>query len=79
MAAKKREGTYEPSQYQKAIFDYIEHEKGNLVDEAAAGSGTAKKENVKRRNNELNKNFDKFLKNLNKVLILQKPMHYMTL
>ena len=39
MAAKKREETYEPSQYQKAIFDYIEHEKGNLVVEAAAGSG----------------------------------------
>lgn len=37
-----------------------------LYNEAAAGSGTAKKENVKRRNNELNKNFDKFLKNLNK-------------
>ena len=39
MAKKKTAIEYEPSQYQKAIFDYIQHEKGNLVVEAAAGSG----------------------------------------
>lgn len=39
MAKKKTTIEYEPSQYQKAIFDYIQHEKGNLVVEAAAGSG----------------------------------------
>ena len=31
--------TYEHSEYQKAIFDYIEHGQGHLVVEAAAGSG----------------------------------------
>ena len=30
---------YTPSRYQQAIYDYIEHESGNLVVEAAAGSG----------------------------------------
>ncbi len=30
---------YKWSQYQKAIFDFIEHEQGHLVVEAAAGSG----------------------------------------
>ena len=39
MAKKKTAIEYEPSEYQKAIFDYIQHEKGNLVVEAAAGSG----------------------------------------
>ena len=39
MAKKITAIEYEPSQYQKAIFDYIQHEKGNLVVEAAAGSG----------------------------------------
>ena len=39
MAKKKTAIEYEPSQYQKAIFDYIQHEKGNLVVEAAARSG----------------------------------------
>ena len=42
MARKKREPNrieYTPSRYQQAIYDYIEHESGNLVVEAAAGSG----------------------------------------
>lgn len=30
---------YKPSKYQQAIFDYIEHQSGHLVVEAAAGSG----------------------------------------
>ena len=34
---KKKE--YEPSKYQKAIYDFIKNGKGNLVVEAAAGSG----------------------------------------
>ena len=42
MARKKKEPNrieYTPSRYQQAIYDYIEHESGNLVVEAAAGSG----------------------------------------
>ena len=42
MARRKREPNrieYTPSRYQQAIYDYIEHESGNLVVEAAAGSG----------------------------------------
>lgn len=42
MSRKKKEITtieYPWSQYQKAIFDFIEHEQGHLVVEAAAGSG----------------------------------------
>ena len=42
MVRKKREPNrieYTPSRYQQAIYDYIEHESGNLVVEAAAGSG----------------------------------------
>lgn len=35
----KKSKDYAPSKYQKAIFEYIEKEKGNLVVEAAAGSG----------------------------------------
>ena len=31
--------TFEPSKYQKAIFDYIEHGQGNLIIEACSGSG----------------------------------------
>lgn len=36
-----------------------------LYNEAAGGSGTGKKEAVRKRNNELNRNFDKWLKKLN--------------
>lgn len=44
MARKKKErklnmSDYEPSQYQKDIFEFISHGVGNLVIEAAAGSG----------------------------------------
>lgn len=42
MTRKKKEETkseYSPSKYQQAIFDFIQHEHGNLVVEAAAGSG----------------------------------------
>lgn len=44
MARTKKErkakiGDYEPSQYQKDIFEFISHGVGNLVIEAAAGSG----------------------------------------
>ena len=42
MAKKKkniREIEFTPSKYQQAIYDYIVHENGNLVVEAAAGSG----------------------------------------
>ena len=44
MARKKAERKadivqYEPSKYQKDIFDFIQHKQGNLVIEAAAGSG----------------------------------------
>ena len=42
MARKKKEvekQEFIPSKYQKAIYDYIVHESGNLVVEAAAGSG----------------------------------------
>jgi DNA helicase-2/ATP-dependent DNA helicase PcrA len=42
MARKKKQPNrieYTPSRYQQAIYDYIEHESGNLVVEAAAGSG----------------------------------------
>lgn len=36
---KKKEIEFEPSEYQKAIFEYIEKGNGHLVVEAAAGSG----------------------------------------
>lgn len=42
MARKKKQPNrieYTPSRYQQAIYNYIEHESGNLVVEAAAGSG----------------------------------------
>lgn len=39
MARKKKEVEFEPSKYQKAIFEYIEKGSGHLVVEAAAGSG----------------------------------------
>lgn len=42
MARKKKVETlqeYEPSKYQKAIFDFVEHGQGNAVIEAVAGSG----------------------------------------
>lgn len=41
MARKKniKKKEYEPSKYQKAIYDFIKNGKGNLVVEAAAGSG----------------------------------------
>lgn len=42
MGRRKKETNrieYTPSRYQQAIYDYIEHESGNLVVEAAAGSG----------------------------------------
>lgn len=42
MARKKKvieEKTYEPSKYQSAIYDFVEHGVGNLVVEAAAGAG----------------------------------------
>jgi superfamily I DNA/RNA helicase len=39
MARKKKEENFIPSKYQQAIYDYIEHETGNLIVEAAAGAG----------------------------------------
>lgn len=43
MAKKKKKEErvidYIPSKYQKAIYDFVEHESGNLVIQAAAGSG----------------------------------------
>ena len=42
MGRKKKETTkkeYEWSKYQLAIYDWIEHDQGHLVVEAAAGSG----------------------------------------
>ena len=37
--ARKKKVEFIPSKYQQAIYDYIEHETGNLVVEAAAGAG----------------------------------------
>lgn len=39
MARKRVNLEYEPSEYQRAIFDFIERGQGNLVVEAEAGSG----------------------------------------
>ena len=39
MPRKRNDVEYEPSKYQKAIFEYIEKGNGHLVVEAAAGSG----------------------------------------
>ena len=36
---RKAEVKFTPSKYQQAIYEYIEHESGNLVVEAAAGAG----------------------------------------
>ena len=37
--ARKKTVEYEPSKYQKAIFDFVERGQGNAVIEAQAGSG----------------------------------------
>ena len=37
--ARKKTVEYEPSKYQKAIFDFVESGQGNAVIEAQAGSG----------------------------------------
>lgn len=50
MGRKKKiieEVVFEPSHYQKAIYDFVEHNVGNLVVEAAAGA---------RKNNNFNSN-----------------------
>lgn len=39
MSKKKKDIAFEPSKYQKDIFDFISNGSGNLVIEAAAGSG----------------------------------------
>lgn len=41
MSRKKKiieEVKFEPSHYQKAIYDFVQHDVGNLVVEAAAGA-----------------------------------------
>jgi superfamily II DNA or RNA helicase len=40
MAKKKKDDIeFIPSKYQKQIFEYLQHNNGNMVIEAAAGSG----------------------------------------